>query len=211
MSSRPAPITRDGAASSAHQILQHPQYKAAEPSLLQRIVTRATSDLSHALGRVSDAVGGPLPLILIALAVVVVIVLIRVKLGRVPLASAFAGRAGRLTRRTASDYRDEASEFARSGQFAEAVRATTRAMVRELEDRGVLEPTPGSTAATLSAQAARAVPAVGADAAVVAGLFDEIWYAGRPATVADAAATAAAELRVSRQRLRVTEPTPVAT
>lgn len=201
----PTPITRDGAAHSAHQILQGPQYRAAQPSLLQRIVTRATNDLTRALGRASDAVGGPVVLIILIALVVVVIVLIRVKLGKAPIAAIFSGRGGKATRRSASDYRDEAAGFTRAGHYDEAVRATTRAMVRELEDRGVLEPTPGSTAAALSTQAARAVPAVGDDAALIAGVFDEVWYSGRTASSSDAEQTAAAELRVSRQRLRVAE------
>lgn len=201
--SEPGPVNRHGAASAAHRVLQGPQYRAAEPSLLQRVVTRASRDLSHALGRASDAVGGPVVLVLLVLLVIGVVVVIRVRLGRLPIGELLSGRRAATSRRSAADYRQEAAELARGGHFAEAVRATTRAMVRELEERGVLEPTPGTTAAELSATAARAVPAVGGDAAIVAGVFYEVWYSGRPASAADATATAAAEARISSGRLRI--------
>jgi len=84
------------------------------------------------------------------------------------------------------------------------VRATTRALVRELEDRGVIEPRPGRTTTGIVRRVADTVPAAAGDAAAVAQAFEAVWYGGQPATPAGWQAARDAELRVHRGRLAVT-------
>jgi hypothetical protein len=72
-----------------------------------------------------------------------------------------------------------------------------RAIVRELETRGVLEPRPGRTADEVAREAGESVPAVSGDLSSAAGVFDEVWYGGRPAT-----AQADAVLRRADERIR---------
>jgi hypothetical protein len=94
----------------------------------------------------------------------------------------------------------------REGQFAEAVREWMRAIVRELETRGVLEPRPGRTADEVAREAGAAVPAVAADLRTAATVFDEVWYGGRPATAQAEAVLRQADRRVQRAQLVVAGP-----
>jgi hypothetical protein len=57
-----------------------------------------------------------------------------------------------------------------------------RAVVRELEVRGVLEPRLGRTADEVAAEAGAQVPGIGAPLRAAATIFDEVWYGGRPGT-----------------------------
>jgi hypothetical protein len=87
--------------------------------------------------------------------------------------------------RTAAQLRRDADELAAAGRYAEAVRDRLRALVRTLEDQGVLDYRPGRTADEVAREAA---PAVGARADQLRACtrdFDEIWYGGRPAGPAD--------------------------
>ena len=86
--------------------------------------------------------------------------------------------SGRLD---AAEHRRRADGFAGEGRFAEAVRERMRAIVRELETRGVLEPRPGRTADEVAREAGALVPAVAPDLRTAATVFDEVWYGGRPA------------------------------
>ena len=78
-----------------------------------------------------------------------------------------------------------------------------RAIVRELETRGVLEPRPGRTADEVAREAGAAVPAVAADLRTAATVFDEVWYGGRPATAQADALLRQADQRVQRAQLAV--------
>jgi hypothetical protein len=80
------------------------------------------------------------------------------------------------------EHRRRADEHATAGRFAEAVRERMRAIVRELETRGVLDPRPGRTADEVAREAGAAVPTIAGDLRAAAVTFDEIWYGGRPAT-----------------------------
>ncbi len=70
-------------------------------------------------------------------------------------------------------------------QWAEAIRERLRAIARELEQRGVLDPRPGRTAAELSREAGAQLPALAEDLRNAASIFDRVWYGGRTATAAD--------------------------
>ena len=71
-----------------------------------------------------------------------------------------------------------------------------RAIVRELETRGVLDPRPGRTAAEVAREAGGLVPSVAGELRGGARVFDEIWYGGRPATAGADAAMREADQRV---------------
>ena len=59
-----------------------------------------------------------------------------------------------------------------------------RAIVRELEERAVLAEQPGRTAGEAAAAAAGRLPALAAELAAAARLFDDVRYGGRVATPA---------------------------
>ena len=86
---------------------------------------------------------------------------------------------------TAEDHRKAAAQFAADGLWAEAIRERLRAIARELEQRGVLDPRPGRTAAELSREAGAQLPGLADELRTATSIFDEVWYGSRTATAAD--------------------------
>ena len=83
--------------------------------------------------------------------------------------------------RTADEHRAEAERFAAAGAWAEAVRSRLRAIVRDLEDRGLVDARPGRTADEVARDAGARLPSAAADLRLGARIFDDIWYGGRTA------------------------------
>ena len=83
---------------------------------------------------------------------------------------------------TAAEHRAAAEAAAASGDLAEAIRERFRAVVRELEQRGVLEPRAGRTVDEVAAEAGKALPSLADDLRGAAVSFDDVWYGGRTAT-----------------------------
>ncbi|HVU72332.1 MAG TPA: DUF4129 domain-containing protein [Mycobacteriales bacterium] len=197
----PGPVTREGAHDAAVRELSKPQYHRDDPSAVQRIAHWIDHTLSRLLGDVlSAAPGGGLGLVIILVVLVAVIVLIRVRLGAVPVRDLFTDRDRGARARTADDYRAEADRFAADGAWAEAVRARTRAVVRALEERGVIEAPPGKTLTGLSRELDENAPALAADAGRVATLFADVWYGDHEATAATDAEIRAADERLAATR-----------
>lgn len=197
-------ITRDGAREAARDELAKPQYQVGKPSLLDRAVNRVLAELGEL---VADAVrlvpGGIGGVTLAAVVLVVAVVLLRLGLGPLQVRDALTDRRRGATARTAQDYRREAAQLAAAGDWKQAVRARFRAVARELEQRGVLDPRPGRTAGEIAGEAGAAVPAVAAPAEAAARLFDTVWYGDRPATSAQYDLICAADAAVASERLTV--------
>ncbi len=142
------PVTRGGAQDAARRELSRQEYADARPSLVLRLIGRALRALGDLLARAVSGVGsGSLAraLLLGVLALVVVVVLLR--LG--PLHRRPRGRAALFDGSAVLDaagHRAAAEALAAGGHFAEAVRERLRAVVRGLEERGVLDARPGRTA-----------------------------------------------------------------
>ena len=177
------PGPRDAARDAARHELARRPYVDARPPLLLRAVGRVLRALGDLLDGAAGRLGSGLPARLLLLAVVaVVVVVVLVRLGplgrRRPAAGLFDGdHAG-----TADQHRARAGQLAAERRWAEAVRERLRAVVRELEGRGVLDPRPGRTAGEVARDAGAAVPALAGGLRRGAGVFDEVWYGGRPAT-----------------------------
>jgi Domain of unknown function (DUF4129) len=180
------PVTRDGAQAAARNEVAKRAYHRHDPSL----AARALSWLWDRLGRLlaagtrhspGHAVGALLVMAIVA--AVIVLILARVgALRRTPR----AGEAIFSTEETtADDHRKLARRFAADGQWAEAIREHLRAIARELEERGVIDPTPGRTAAELSREATRELPGLERDLSRATSTFESVWYGGRTATSDD--------------------------
>ena len=78
-----------------------------------------------------------------------------------------------------------ADELAAAGRYAEAVRERLRAIVRDLIERGIIPNTPGWTVTELAAAASQARPGLAPPLRGAVGVFSEIWYGLKPATVDD--------------------------
>ncbi|MFI7046271.1 DUF4129 domain-containing protein [Streptosporangium sandarakinum] len=108
-------------------------------------------------------------------------------------------------RRTAAEHRAAAERLAAEGAWAEAVRERLRAVARDLEDRAIVDPVPGRTAAELAAEAGRALPGLAAGLAAAARIFDDVTYGEAPGT-----AGAYETLRDLDERLRAARPADAA-
>lgn len=78
-----------------------------------------------------------------------------------------------------------ADELAAAGRYKEAVRERLRAIVRDLIERGVLQPVPGWTVTELAWAAGRARPGLAVPLGSACKLFSDIWYGLRPAMLED--------------------------
>jgi hypothetical protein len=178
----PIEVDPDAAREAAANELADPAYQAAEPSLLDRFLTwlgRWFADLLSTLGGGS----GPVGLLVLVLLGVVGYAVIRARVGRI-------ARAARKTvfrrgsTRTAEDYR-KAAEYAHArGDLNAAVRERFRAIVRELEVRGVLDERRGRTVDECAAQAGQRLPDHAGELRAAATVFDDVVYGGRDATEA---------------------------
>lgn len=178
----PVDLGREAAQEAAREELAKQVYREAGPGLVERAVRWLYARLADALDEVAAvSPGGYAGVVVVLLLLVAAAVAIRLRVGpmgrRAALdASLFVGRE-----RSADEHRAAADSHARAGEWAEALRERLRAVVRSLEERGVLEPRPGRTADEAAAQAGAALPSCAADLAAAARLFDDVWYGGRPA------------------------------
>jgi hypothetical protein len=179
----PIEVGRDEARSAARRELARPEYAVDRPPLAQRIgewVLDFFSDLLDAASRASPGGYGGL-LVLLAL-VVAAIIAIRLRVG--PLGRAAAGEDPLFVGvvRSADEHRRAAEEHARASRWDEALRERLRAVIRDLEERAILDERPGRTADEAAREAGAALPEQAAGLCGAATAFDDVWYGGRPAT-----------------------------
>lgn len=178
----PVELGREEAARLAREELAKQVYREARPGLLQRLLRWVLEQAAHLLDGVAGvSPGGYAGLVVVLLLVVAAVVAVRLRIGPVGRRSArdealFSGQAG-----TAGEHRALADRHAARGEWAEAVRERLRAVVRSLEERGVLDERPGRTADEVAAEAGTALPSCAADLRRATRLFDDVWYGGRPA------------------------------
>ncbi|MEO6714535.1 MAG: DUF4129 domain-containing protein [Mycobacteriales bacterium] len=178
------PTDREGAREAARRELSKRIYQPPRRGYIQRVIDWIMERVAGALERAGNiAPGGIAGLILLLVVAIGLIVFLRMRLGRLRPGDVLTDtRAAR--RSSADDYRAEAAAFAAAGHWREALRARFRAVIRELEQRGILDERAGRTAGEIAAEAATAVPAIGPAMRRAADTFNEVWYGDRPATAA---------------------------
>lgn len=199
-----ADLTRESARDAAREELSRRQYEDAQPPLLVRLAGRVVRELLELVEGAAAAVpGGRVGLLILLglLAVFVAVVLSRVRPGsaRGRQAPLFEGSAVL----SAAEHRVLAEQAAAEGRWADAVRERLRAVVRDLEARGVLDERPGRTAGEVARDAGSAVPAAADDLRRAAHVFDEVWYGGRAADSSSYAVLVEVDERVGRTRMVV--------
>jgi hypothetical protein len=206
-----SPIDRDAAREAAQRELSKGIYHTDQPGLLERMLDSAVGWLDRALSRAAGvAPGGIWGLLALLVVLGAAVVLVVWRTGPVRRRAAWPGSGLDVSGLVSADeHRRRADGYAQDERYAEAVRERMRAIVRELEGRGVLEPRPGRTADEVARDAAGSVPGVAGDLRAAARLFDEIWYGSRPATAGSDAAIREADQRVRAARLvTATAPGP---
>jgi hypothetical protein len=178
----PVEVGRDDARSAARRELARPEYQADQPTLAERVARWVIDFFSDLLDRASAAApGGYLGLLVLLALLVVAVVAFRLRTG--PLGAARRGPEGLFAGavRSSDDHRRGAEQHAEAGRWDEALRERLRALIRGLEERGLLDSRPGRTADEAAREAGGALPEHAEDLLRAARTFDDVWYGGRPA------------------------------
>ncbi|MGH3561049.1 MAG: DUF4129 domain-containing protein [Mycobacterium sp.] len=175
-------IDRDAAREAAQRELAKPIYPRQSPK--QQFIDLVEMLLRQLVSKGAAVPGGwfTISILLIVLAVAVV-ASIRI-----------ARRTLRTNRRdhplfgpaelSAAEHRTAAEHCAASGDWAAAIRHRLRAVARELEQAGVLNPAPGRTANELARDAGAALPELDTELIRAAETFNDVSYGELPATTA---------------------------
>jgi hypothetical protein len=183
----------DTARAAARAELSDPGYQSQKPSLFERITDRIVDRLGDLFHRTADsAPGGRWSLVVLAVFVIALLWVLRTRLGKLaPTHRRTAGVFG-VTERTAAEHHADADAALAADDLDTAVTERFRALVRGLEERGLLDPRPGRTANEAAEEGATLLPACAGPLRRAAQIFDDVRYGGRAAsraghdTVADA-------------------------
>ncbi|WP_159802555.1 DUF4129 domain-containing protein [Arthrobacter zhaoguopingii] len=189
------PVGPDEARELLQDELAKPAYQEAQPSLLERAVQAALDWILEALSGIRSVGAGPGTLLLAAGAVLIIVVavlLIR------PRLNARADRTQRAVFSTgaalpAAEHRRRAAAAAGAGRWSEALAERLRAVVRDAEERGLLEERLSRTATEAAAGLAPAFPGSAGEIRWLAERFNEVQYGRGAASEADEADAARAE------------------
>lgn len=198
----PVDLSRDEAREAARRELADPAYSQDDPGLLERLLIWVEQELRELLAQAAAATpGGWQGLLVLAILIVVIAAVVRYRLG--PLARRAARSRDDLfgtAELTADDHRRAADRAAARQDWADAVRERLRAIIRDLEERDLLDPRPGRTADEAARDAGGVLPELRQDLLRAASVFDEVWYGGRPATPAMHEILRDLDSRVARSR-----------
>lgn len=172
-------IDRDAAHDAAQRELGKPIYP--RPSLTDLIYNWIAELLYRLIASGSSVPGGwfTVAVLLILLAVGVVVA---VRIARRAMRT-HRGEANILFgdhTLSAAEHRATAEQYAAEGEWAPAIRHRLRAVARQLEENGVLDPVAGRTATELSRAAGRALPGLVDELATAAEAFNDVTYGERP-------------------------------
>lgn len=173
-------IDRDAAHDAAQRELEKPIYPRG--SLTERVIDWIEELIFKLISEGASVPGGwftiSVLLILLAAAVVVAI-----RVARRTMRTNRGGKALFGTHElTAQEHRAIAQRCAGQGDWAAAIRHRLRAVARQLEESGVLNPVPGRTATELARDAGTAIPALATQFNRAAEAFNDVTYGERPGT-----------------------------
>ena len=174
-------IDRDAAHEAAQRELGKPIYPKG--SLTERLLNWIDELLYKLMVEGASVPGGwfTITVLLILLAVAVVVA---VRIARRAMRTKRGGSLALFGEHelSAAAHRATAQQYAALGNWAAAIRHRLRAVARQLEENGVLDPVPGRTATELARDAGRAVPNLTAELLLAADAFNDVTYGERPGT-----------------------------
>jgi hypothetical protein len=176
-------IERDAAHQAAQVELDKPIYSKA--SAAEQFADWINELIYRLVQKTASIPGGwfttTVLLILLAIAVVVAI--------RIARRTMRTNRGGdyqlfEAAQLTAAQHRATAESHAAEGNWTAAIRHRLRAVARQLEETGVLNPAPGRTANELARDAGAALPHLAGELSEAATAFNDVTYGERPGTQA---------------------------
>jgi hypothetical protein len=176
-------IDRDAAHQAAQIELDKPIY--SKGSAAQQFAEWVDELLYRLLEKTASIPGGwfttTVLLVLLAIAVVVAVHVARRTMRTHRGGDYLLFEAAQLT---AAQHRATAESYAAQGDWSAAIRHRLRAVARQLEETGVLDPAPGRTANELARDAGAALPHLGDELSRAATAFNDVTYGERPGTEA---------------------------
>lgn len=192
----PIDLTREEARRLAELELADPDYRAAQPGVVQRAIEWAVEQVQQLVTRVSDAApGGWWGVLGLAALVVVGLLFARWRIGPVSAAGTLRFTVDPTT--SAREFRARAERAAGSGDWAQAVNERMRALVRGSQEHGLIDDRAGWTADEVAAEVGQRLPVAHEPLRAAAQVFDDVRYGGRPATAASYEVVARADDRVA--------------
>ena len=200
-------IDSDAAREAAERELAKPIYP--KPSLTDRVIDWLNDLLYRLVAQGASVPGGWLTIsVLLILLAVAAVVAVRI-----------ARRTMRTSRgrdfalfgehdRSAAEHRTVAEHNAAAGDWTGAIRHRLRAVARQLEEWGVLDPVPGRTATELARDAGRVLADLQDELRTAATAFNDVTYGERPGT--EAAYRVIADLDEHLEKRPRTAAVPVA-
>jgi hypothetical protein len=156
-----------------------------QPSLTDRILSWLGQQLTRLFTDLNKSIpGGWWALIALIVACVLTVAVVLLQLRPATAGRRSGGPLLAGAGLSAGDHRELAERLAAAGDYAGAIIERMRAIAVELEQRGVLPPGPGRTAAELAVEAGRALPAQAEGLGAAARRFDDVRYGGRNGTAA---------------------------
>ena len=174
-------IDRDAAHEAAQRELAKPIYPKA--SLTERLSEWLDELIYRIVQEGSSLPGGwfTMSVLLIVLAVAIVVA---VRIARRTMRTNRGGRHALFDSHelSAAQHRVTAEQYAAVGNWAVAIRHRLRAVARQLEEDGVLNPVPGRTATELAKAAGEVVSDLSGELLQAANAFNDVTYGERPGT-----------------------------
>lgn len=172
-------VDRDAAHEAAQRELAKPIYP--RPSLTEMILNWI-DDLLYRLVSEGASVPGGWFTVAVLLILLCVAVIVGVRIARRAMRTSgdastalFGGH-----QLTAAEHRATAERYAMSADWAPAIRHRLRAVARQLEENGLLDPVAGRTATELARSAGRMLPSLAGELASAAEVFNDVTYGEQP-------------------------------
>lgn len=176
-------IDRDTAHEAAKHELSKPIYP--KDSLSERFIDWLNTTITHLLIKGSTVPGGWFTIsILLIMVAVAVFIVIRISRNTLRTRRGSDHPLFGPTELSSAEHRATAERYAAAGDWAAAIRHRLRAVARQLEESGVLNPMPGRTANELARDTGIALPQLSAELTSAARSFNDVTYGELPGTEA---------------------------
>lgn len=174
-------IDRDAAHEAAQRELAKPIYPKA--SLTERL-SEWLDDLLYRIAQEGSSLPGGWFTIALLLTILAVAIVVVVRIARRTMRTNRGGDHALFDSQelTAAAHRATAQQYAAVGDWTAAIRHRLRAIARQLEEDGVLNPVPGRTATELARNAGAVVPSLAGELTNAATTFNDVTYGERPGT-----------------------------
>ena len=170
-------IDADAAHDAAQRELAKPIYP--RPSLTE-LISNWIDELLYRLVAGSASIPGGWFTVAVLLILLAVAVLVAVRIARRAMHTSRSETSTLFGdhQLSAAEHRATAERYAASGEWAPAIRHRLRAVARQLEENGVLNPVAGRTATELARAAGRALPSLLDQLTAAADAFNDVTYGG---------------------------------